>query len=357
MTIHLPQTDQPTVEPGHAARARRLQAAAAGAVIVAIFLQRRSLLAAVGRFGRVAPAWLAVALAAELVSYLAAAELERRLLAAGGIRLRLRSLLGLVWASGAVGASFPAGAAVSAAYSYRYLTRRGATGALAGWVLVATGILSGSALAALTLLGLELKGVAGHSALLATALSLSALAAAGSGVVIVTLLTARPDRVQAVVTRLDQAGQAFMRRIGRPTASRRDQTGGNLPGPVALGRGRWASCLSLAAINWLADGGALAFSLLAVGVAVPLRALVLAYSVSQLVTMVPLLPGAIGLAEGSMVLALVCAGVKPGDALIATLTYRLITFWLQLPAGWLAWASLRRAHERSVHPPAGLLAQ
>jgi uncharacterized membrane protein YbhN (UPF0104 family) len=339
-------------------RHRLVRAIAALGVIVTVFLQRRSLVAAVGRLGEVSPAWLTLAIAAELVSYFAVAELQRRLLACGGIHLRLRSLVGLAWASDAIGASFPAGAAVSATYTYRQLTRRGATAALAGWVLIAAAVLSGSALVSLALLGLQLKGLAGGCALLAAALSVSALAAACSGIVILAWGTARPARVQGVIGQLNCARQALSRVVQRSTASGPEEASAfTLPGPLRLGPGQWAGCLFLAAINWLADGGALAFSLLAVGVAVPLGALVLAYSLSQLVTTLPLLPGGIGVAEGSMVIALVCAGVTPCDALAATLAYRLVTFWLQLPAGWLAWATLRRVRDdRFLHRSRGLVA-
>jgi hypothetical protein len=47
-------------------------------------------------------------------------------------------------------------------------------------------------------------------------------------------------------------------------------------------------------------------------------------------------------AEGSLALALVAAGIRPADAIAGVLTYRLITFWVLLPVGWALWARLRR---------------
>ena len=102
----------------------------------------------------------------------------------------------------------------------------------------------------------------------------------------------------------------------------------------------------MAALNWVADGTALALCLIAAGVVLPVRAIVLAYALSQLAVVLPLLPGAIGIAEGSMVVALVAAGARPQDALVATLAYRLVSFWLQLPVGWVAWATLRRGRDQ-----------
>jgi hypothetical protein len=108
--------------------------------------------------------------------------------------------------------------------------------------------------------------------------------------------------------------------------------------------------LALAAANWAADILALATAFVALGIAVPWRGLLLAYAITQLATSVPLLPGSLGVAEGSMATALVCSGVRPAAALAGVLVYRLVSFWLVLPAGWLAWTWLRRAEARSPTP-------
>jgi uncharacterized protein (TIRG00374 family) len=81
-----------------------------------------------------------------------------------------------------------------------------------------------------------------------------------------------------------------------------------------------------------------------------LRGLLFAYAVSQLASSLPVTPGGIGIAEGSMALALVCAGVPAPDALAATLAYRLVTFWLQLLPGGMAWLALRRPVAQPVLP-------
>jgi hypothetical protein len=267
-------------------------------------------------------------------------------------------MIALTWASDAVSSSLPAGTAVSAAYTYRYLTRRGATAALAGWVLVATGILSGSALVSLALLGLLFGGAAGSCPLVAAALAAGALVAAASTITLLAWTAARPDRLENLSRRLNGVRQMLRRAVRRSTSSpERGSAGMVLPGPMMLRRRQWAGALFLAALNWMTDGGALAFSLLAVGATFHVRSLVLAYSLSQLVTAVPLLPGNIGVAEGSMALALICVGVHPSDALAATVAYRLVSFWLQLPIGWVAWVGLRRVRDdRSVRRSTALVA-
>jgi hypothetical protein len=75
------------------------------------------------------------------------AELQRLLLVVAGIRMSHRSVLALAWVSDAVSASLPVGAPAAGAYTFRYFTRRGASPGVAGWVMVASGLMSTTALA------------------------------------------------------------------------------------------------------------------------------------------------------------------------------------------------------------------
>jgi uncharacterized protein (TIRG00374 family) len=82
-------------------------------------------------------------------------------------------------------------------------------------------------------------------------------------------------------------------------------------------------------------------SVLAVGAAVPWRALLLIYGVATVVGSVGITPGGIGLVEGTLCLGLVRAGVPGDQALAAVLLYRLISFWLVTAVGWLVLLYLR----------------
>ncbi len=53
-------------------------------------------------------------------------------------------------------------------------------------------------------------------------------------------------------------------------------------------------------------------------------------------------PGGLGAVEAALTAGLTAAGVAAGQALSATLLFRLATFWLPIPAGWLAWTRLQR---------------
>ena len=57
---------------------------------------------------------------------------------------------------------------------------------------------------------------------------------------------------------------------------------------------------------------------------------------------IPVTPGGLGFVETGLTALLALAGVGAGDAVVATLLYRLFTYWLPLPLGLLGLALHRR---------------
>ncbi len=118
-----------------------------------------------------------------------------------------------------------------------------------------------------------------------------------------------------------------------------------------LGR-RWWEALPYAAGNWLLDYTALLAALAATG-AHPRASLVLiAYVVAALLGMVPITPGGLGFVEVGLVATLGLAGVGAADATLATLAYRLVSFWMPIPAGGVAYLLYRRHYGTKAAPPA-----
>jgi putative heme transporter len=70
----------------------------------------------------------------------------------------------------------------------------------------------------------------------------------------------------------------------------------------------------------------------------------LAFAAASILGMIPLTPGGLGFVEAGLAGLLVLAGVGAGDAAVATLAYRLVSFWLPLPAGVVAWWLARRRY-------------
>ncbi len=112
---------------------------------------------------------------------------------------------------------------------------------------------------------------------------------------------------------------------------------------ATIGR-RWKAAVLSAAGSTAFDLLALLCALRAVGAEPRPSLVVLAYAAASLLTLIPLTPGGLGFVEAGLVGTLALAGVAPGDALLATLTYRLVSFWLPIPAGGVAYGAFRRRY-------------
>jgi uncharacterized protein (TIRG00374 family) len=103
----------------------------------------------------------------------------------------------------------------------------------------------------------------------------------------------------------------------------------------------WKTAVLAAAGNTGFDYLALLAAIRAVG-AEPQPSLVLmAYVAAELLPLIPITPGGLGFVEAGLVGTLRVAGVPSGDALAATLLYRIVAYWLPLAAGGVAYVLFR----------------
>src|SRR4051794_21303478 len=138
---------------------RSFAALAATALVTMMVIARRDELARIITLLRRANwSWVAAAAGAEAVSFLALAAIQQLLLRAGGLAIRLRTVLVIALASSAISNSVPGGVAWANVYSFRQLRRRGADPVLAIWAKAGAGLLSAAALALLTAVGVLLAG-------------------------------------------------------------------------------------------------------------------------------------------------------------------------------------------------------
>ncbi len=72
----------------------------------------------------------------------------------------------------------------------------------------------------------------------------------------------------------------------------------------------------------------------------------LAYVASVVLGMIPLTPGGLGFVEAGLATMLVLAGVPGPAATLATQAYRLVSYWLPIVSGPIAFALYRR---RAAH--------
>jgi uncharacterized protein (TIRG00374 family) len=93
--------------------------------------------------------------------------------------------------------------------------------------------------------------------------------------------------------------------------------------------------------NWLLDAACLWVCLAAFGAVVPPGLVLTAYGAANLLGLLPITPGGLGVVEGVLMPALVAFGVAGGAAVLGVLAWRVLQFWLPIPVGGAAYVALR----------------
>ena len=114
-----------------------------------------------------------------------------------------------------------------------------------------------------------------------------------------------------------------------------------------LGRNWWQAVL-LTAGRLGFDYACLLAALRATGASPRPSLVLLAYSAASLLALFPVTPGGLGVVEASLSGLLILAGVRPGSAVLATLAYRIASYWLPLLAGPPAYLLFRHRYGRPV---------
>lgn len=86
----------------------------------------------------------------------------------------------------------------------------------------------------------------------------------------------------------------------------------------------------------------LSFSFLTFGTYPSVAVLTFAYTLSMISGWVTLSPAGLGAAEATLILVFLQFGIDPPRALASVLVFRLITFWIPIPAGALSYMSLKK---------------
>jgi uncharacterized protein (TIRG00374 family) len=120
---------------------------------------------------------------------------------------------------------------------------------------------------------------------------------------------------------------------------------------TVLGQQWWQATL-LSAGRLAFDYLCLLFSVRAVGAHPRPSLILLAYAVAGIIGLVPITPGGLGIVEASLSGLLVLAGLSGVEAVLATLAYRLASYWLPLMSGPFAYAAFKhRYRDRRTPPP------
>ena len=284
------------------------------------------------------PWWILLALVFEAASVTALWEVQR-------IALRTSSWFAVATAQlagNAAGNVIPGGAATAGAFSYRMLVRAGVRGDDVAGGLTAVSIANTATILAFPLLALPaiLGGLSAPRGLLQTAYI-------GAGAFVVAVLAGLAaflwDRPLREVGRAIDA-------VLRLLPSKRDAAG---TGERLLKQrdslrdafdARWPFALCGVVGKPAFDFLGLVCCLAAVGARPNPSLVVLAYSGACLLALIPFTPGGLGFVEAGLTGLLTLAGASAHEAVVATLAYRLLTFWLPLPLGGIAYLLHRRRY-------------
>jgi uncharacterized protein (TIRG00374 family) len=319
---------------------RALVIAVAGATIYILLPEIIAVLGAWPRLSTLNPVWFAVALGCEVASFICNFALQR-------LALRTTAWFPVVTAGlagNAVTDSLPGGDAAGAAAQFSMLATAGfdtddAVGGLTAFSLIGVGGLLALPVFALPAI---LAGVPASPGLVHTALlGIAAFAVfAVFGVIIL-----RADWPLAFAGRTAQRVWNWFTRSRRPPVTgldRRLLTERDTIRAV-LGKKWWQAAL-LTAGRLGFDYGCLLAALRATGAGPQPSLVLLAYSAADILAMLPLTPGGLGIVEASLSGLLVLADVRASYALLATLAYRVISYWLPLLAGPPAYILFRRRY-------------
>ncbi|MDH2902613.1 MAG: lysylphosphatidylglycerol synthase transmembrane domain-containing protein [Actinomycetota bacterium] len=96
-----------------------------------------------------------------------------------------------------------------------------------------------------------------------------------------------------------------------------------------------------ASLNWLLDAACLWVFIWAFGTVISPVDLLVAYGLANVLAAIPVTPAGLGVVEGVLIPTLVGFGVPHSQAILAVLAYRLVNFWIPIPIGGAAYASLQ----------------
>lgn len=246
-----------------------------------------------------------------------------------------RWFLGASLAAIAMNDSIPLGAGFSVAYLYRKLRGRGCS------VLEATAaLLAGNLLAIVALL--VLLGIV----LVAHTQATSVLSGVDIVILLLLLLLAagaivRIDRFLVLAFWAASRVRSLLHMEVETTRENR-----RLAGEMRFSRPALLKSSFGALGNWLFDLATLVLSLVAVHAHVGLIGVTAAYVLGALAANLPITPGGLGVVEGSITVALVAFGGAPSAMFAAVLLYRLVSFWIWIPIGWISYFVLGGLRER-----------
>jgi uncharacterized protein (TIRG00374 family) len=286
--------------------------------------------------GRLNVGWLIAGVILEAVSLFCYALLNRVLLPPQG-RPSLSRLFRIDLSAAAVAHVIPAGTVGSAGIGYQLFTAEGVPGTEVGVMMATKGMGSTVVLNVLLWIALVISiPLSGFRPVYATvaivgAVVLGVIAALVLGI---TLGEKRAARIlKSIGQRIPGVGGDRLARVAFQAAASIRR--------LASNRAVLTESLTWAALNWLLDAASLWCFIGAFGGFANPVGLFAAYGIANVLGAIPVTPGGLGIIDTVTPVLLVGFGLTRSVATLGVLAWRLVNFWLPIPAGAVAYVSLK----------------
>ncbi|MGE0506331.1 MAG: YbhN family protein [Solirubrobacterales bacterium] len=296
---------------------------------------------ALGRLDDAEPIWIAVAIGLNVLAYATYIALFKAVVGGDALRLTWTETYEINMAGVAATLLFSAGGAGGVALTYWALRKAGMARRDVGRRMVAFISLHYAFYPiALIVFGLLLRTGVVHGKD-SVELTIVPAGVAGLMIVIGVLVALIPSDLERRLARYTSSEKA--RSFVRSTAKV----------PATIGEGfrfalslfthpsRGGLALIGAAGYWAFSIGVLWASFHALGVKVPLAVVVQGYFLGMVANLVPLAPAGVGAVDAGMIGAFVLFGIPEETVFPAILVFRLISFWMPIPPGVVAFFQLR----------------
>ena len=291
---------------------------------------------AAGKLRTVNPALLGLGLFLEIAALFAYSLLTRAALGAESKNISRMRLFRIQLSTKALSSIVPGGSAAGSALAYRLMTLSGVHGPDAGFALATAGLGSAVVLNLIFWVALMISiPIRGVNAGYATAAIAGVVLMVVAGALIFGLMEGQ-GRAERVV----RWGARRLRMNEDRTAAGLRHIGMRLEDlasdKVLLGR-----VVGWAAANWILDAAALWVFLRAFGSTTDFDALIVAFGLVNVLAVIPITPGGLGVIDTALPITLVGFGLPTSTAVLGSATYRLAQYFFPILLGGVLYASLR----------------
>ncbi|MFZ4811016.1 MAG: lysylphosphatidylglycerol synthase transmembrane domain-containing protein [Ilumatobacteraceae bacterium] len=313
---------------------RLLAFVALGYVAVVKFLPQA--LTAAGRLTELNPLLVLLGFGLELMALYAYSLLTRAALGPAGRVVTSWRLFRIQMSTKALSSIVPGGSAAGSALGYRLMTLSTVPGPDAGFALATAGLGSAVVLNLIFWVSLVISiPIRGVNSGYATAAVAGVIIMAFAGFLVLGLLDGqgRAERVLRWVARKLRLDENRAAAGTRHMATRLEE--------LARDRALLLRVVGWAAANWLLDAAALWVFIKAFGHTTDIDALLIAFSLANVLAVIPITPGGLLVVDVTLSSALIGFGVPANIAVLSVATWRLAQYFLPIILGGLLYASLR----------------